>query len=61
MNADLGEDFSLHHALSLYLLDTVELLDRRPRRETYALDVLTLVESILENPDLDPARVSSTS
>ncbi len=53
VNADLGEDFSLHHALSLYLLD---ILGRRDEwspegSETYALDVLTFVESILEDPD----------
>jgi superfamily II RNA helicase len=49
VNADLGEDFSLHHALSLYLLDALPLLERES--ETYALDVLTFVESILEDPD----------
>lgn len=50
VNVDLQEDFSLNHALSLYLIDTVKLVD--PQSENYALDVLTLVESILENPDL---------
>lgn len=50
VNADLQEDFSLNHALSLYLLHAVELLDGES--EGYALDLLTLVESILENPDL---------
>jgi len=50
VNVDLQEDFSLNHALSLYLLDTLKLLE--PASETYALDVLTLVESILESPDL---------
>jgi superfamily II RNA helicase len=50
VNADLQEDFSLNHALSLYLLHAIELLDRES--ESYALDLLTLVESILENPDL---------
>jgi hypothetical protein len=49
LHVDLQEDFSLHHALSLWLVDTVGLLD--PESPTYALDVLTLVESILENPD----------
>ena len=49
VNADLQEDFSLNHALSLYLVDTLDALDRES--PTYALDVLTLVESILENPD----------
>src|SRR5262249_56923120 len=50
VNTDLQEDFSLNHALSLYLLETIDLLDRAS--ETDALDLLTLVESILENPDL---------
>ena len=50
VNVDLQHDFSLHQTLSLYLIDTLRLLDRS--RETYALDVLTLVEAILENPDL---------
>jgi len=45
----LQKDFSLFHTLSLYLLETLKKLD--PQTETYALDVLTLVESILENPD----------
>jgi superfamily II RNA helicase len=47
---DLQRDFSLNHTLSLYLLDTLEKLD--PTTETYALDVVTLVESILENPEV---------
>ncbi|WP_437910794.1 DUF3516 domain-containing protein [Sorangium sp. So ce327] len=50
INADLQEDFSLNHALSLYVLETVGKLD--PDSGTYPLDLLTLVESILENPDL---------
>ncbi len=50
VNVDLQEDFSLNHALSLYLLDTIHLLDRT--HPDYAMDLLTLVESIIENPDL---------
>lgn len=50
VNVDLQEDFSLNHALSLYLLDTLKLLD--PQDPDYTLDVLTLVESILENPEM---------
>ena len=50
VNVELQEDFSLNHALSLYLLDTILLLD--PQQPLYAYDLLTLVESILENPDL---------
>ena len=50
LNIDLQEDFSLNHALSLYLLDTLTLLDMASA--SYPLDVLTLIESILENPDI---------
>ncbi len=46
--AELQTDFSLHQALSLYLVDTLALVD--PASENYALDVVTLVESVLENP-----------
>jgi superfamily II RNA helicase len=49
-NQDLQQDFSLNHALSLYLVETLSRLN--PEDEEYALDVLTLVESILENPRL---------
>jgi superfamily II RNA helicase len=49
VHVDLQEDFSLHHALSLWLVDTIPRI--QAQSETYALDVLTLVESILENPD----------
>jgi superfamily II RNA helicase len=50
INVDLQEDFSLHQTLSLYLLDTVKLVD--PYSPNYALDILTLAESIAENPEL---------
>jgi len=50
VNVELQDDFSMDQALSLYLLDTIPLLD--PESPTYGLDLLTLVESILENPDL---------
>ena len=50
VHVDLQEDFSLHHALSLYMIDAMKILD--PQSPDYALDVLTLAESILENPDL---------
>jgi superfamily II RNA helicase len=49
LHVDLQDDFSLHHALSLWLVAAVDALDRESA--TYPLDVLTLVESILENPD----------
>ncbi len=48
VNADLQEDFSLNHALSLYLVETLAELDRES--PNYALDLLTQDESILENP-----------
>lgn len=50
VNADLQHDFSLHQTLSLYLIDTIAHLDRESGE--YPLHLLTLVESILENPDL---------
>jgi hypothetical protein len=49
IHVDLQEDFSLHHALSLWLIDTVPRLELEG--PTYALDLLTLVESILEDPE----------
>jgi len=48
VSESLQKDFSLHHTLSLYLLDALGRLD--PTAPTHALDVLSLVESILENP-----------
>ncbi|HVO12921.1 MAG TPA: DUF3516 domain-containing protein [Vicinamibacteria bacterium] len=50
VNLELQDDFSMDQALSLYLLETIPALD--PESETHALDVLTLVESILEDPEL---------
>jgi hypothetical protein len=50
VNVDLQNDFSMDQTLSLYLIETLPRLD--PESPTYALDVLTLVESILENPEL---------
>jgi Domain of unknown function (DUF3516)/DEAD/DEAH box helicase/Helicase conserved C-terminal domain len=50
VNVDLQDDFSMDQTLSMYLLETLPLLDQES--PDYALDVLTLVESILENPEL---------
>lgn len=50
VNVELQEDFSMNQTLSLYVHDTLPLID--PQAPDYALVVLTLVESILENPDL---------
>ena len=49
VNVELQEDFSLDQALSLYLLDTIPLID--VQSPNHALDVLTLAESIVEDPD----------
>ncbi len=47
--SDLQWDFSLHQALSLFLVQTLDLLN--PESEDYVFDVITLVESVLEDPD----------
>ncbi|HRC84335.1 MAG TPA: DUF3516 domain-containing protein [Thermoanaerobaculia bacterium] len=49
ISEDLQWDFSLFHTLSLYMVETLNLLSFEAL--TYALDVLTLVESVLENPN----------
>ncbi len=46
---DLQLDFALNQPLSLYLLETLPKLDASS--PTHALDVLTIVESICENPE----------
>ena len=48
VNEDLQWDFSLHHALSLYLVEAIDVLD--PNSPAYALDVVTFAEAILEDP-----------
>ncbi len=48
VDAALQRDFGLHHTLSLYLVDAVAALD--PESPDYALDVISIAESILENP-----------
>lgn len=50
VNVELQDDFSMDQALSLYLLETIPLVD--PEAPDYALVVLSLVESILEDPDI---------
>jgi hypothetical protein len=50
VNVELQDDFSMDQTLSLYLLETLPHLDREA--PDYALDVVTLVESILESPEL---------
>jgi len=50
VNVELQDDFSMDQALSLYLLDTIPLVN--PQQPDYALVLLTLVESIIEDPDI---------
>jgi superfamily II RNA helicase len=50
LNVELQDDFSLNYTLSLYLIDTLALID--PASPDYAADVMTLCESIMENPDI---------
>jgi superfamily II RNA helicase len=50
VNVELQDDFSMDQALSLYLIETIPLMD--PQAEDYVLVLLTLVESILEDPDI---------
>ena len=49
VNVELQDDFSLHQALSLYLIDTLPRLD--PEDPDHALNLLTLCEAIVEDPD----------
>ncbi|MCA9688934.1 MAG: DUF3516 domain-containing protein, partial [Myxococcales bacterium] len=48
VSADLQSDFSLNQSLSMFLLDALFYLDLDS--ETYARDVVTMVEAILEEP-----------
>lgn len=50
VNLELQEDFSLHQALSLYLVDTLDQLDKEDPE--YGLQVTSLCEAIVENPDV---------
>ena len=48
LTVDLPEDFALDQPLSPFLLAALELLD--PESDTYALDVVSMVEATLEDP-----------
>ncbi len=50
VNEDLQVDFSLFHTLSLFLVDGISRLE--PESESHALDLLSMVESVLENPEV---------
>jgi superfamily II RNA helicase len=54
VNAELQRDFSLFHPLGVYLVDAVERLDLES--PSYALDLLTLVEAICEDPEVVLAK-----
>ncbi|HEY2405770.1 MAG TPA: DUF3516 domain-containing protein [Polyangiaceae bacterium] len=49
LNAELQQDFSLFQALGLYIVDAVERLSADS--PSYAHDVLSLVEAIVEDPE----------
>ena len=48
VNVELQEDFSMNQTLSLYLHETLDKID--PEAADYPLVVITMVESILEDP-----------
>jgi hypothetical protein len=50
LNIELQEDFTMNHALGLYLLDAIPQLD--PGAPDHALNVISLVEAIIENPEV---------
>jgi superfamily II DNA/RNA helicase len=50
VDADLQWDFSLHQALSLFLIEALGQLDQQA--ESYAADVVSLVEAVLEDPEV---------
>lgn len=50
VHTDLQENFSIHHTLALYLLDTIAQLDQE--LPEYPLQLLSMVESILEDPEI---------
>jgi superfamily II RNA helicase len=50
VNVALQDDFSMNQELSLYLLDTIPMID--PQQPDYALILLTLAESIVDDPDI---------
>ena len=50
VNVTLPEDFSLNQVLSLFLLDSIPALN--VEAPDYALDLISLIEGILENPEV---------
>jgi hypothetical protein len=49
VSAELQRDFSLYQSLSLYLVEALAVLD--PEAPDYALELLSLVEAVIENPE----------
>jgi hypothetical protein len=45
---DLQDDFALHQPLSLFAVEAIETLE--PAEPDYALDVVSVIESVLESP-----------
>ena len=50
LHAELQDNFSLLQALGLFVVDAIERLDEDS--PSYALDVLSLVESVIEDPEV---------
>jgi len=50
LHEELQDNFSLLQALGLFVVDAIERLDRES--PSYALDVLGLVESVIEDPEV---------
>ncbi len=48
LHVDLQDDFTMNQALGLYLIETIPELDTEAPE--YALNVISLIEAILENP-----------
>jgi superfamily II RNA helicase len=48
LTVDLPEDFALHQPLSQFALAALDLLD--PAADTHALDVVSVVEAVLDDP-----------
>ncbi|MGY1706499.1 DEAD/DEAH box helicase [Geodermatophilus sp. SYSU D00697] len=48
LTVDLPQDFALYQPLSTFALAAIELLD--PASETYALDVVSVIEATLDDP-----------
>ena len=50
VDEELQREFSLHQALSLFMVEAIDRLD--PSSPEYAMDVISVVESVLEDPEI---------